>query len=209
MGFLDTVVEDATLLTIGYPVLAASISPIISTNTWTIDVAAEGGGPQTITFDSTLPASGAQVVSLANSGIAAAYPLTLNPLPIWEKRSSGYYIHNPTAGSVTFAFGSNASALWTGGLPVTTILAGGSHGPFQINPTLGAVSQNLEFREGGVVTLPISAAYGETLLVHLPSNTPWPSRSGSAVSLSVRYPAIDTKILVKPSRPFEVMASVL
>jgi len=209
VGTIDTTSSlESTLLTIGYPVLAASISPELRTDSWGILVAAEGGGTKTISFARSLPASAGEIAALANAGIDAAYPLSLNPLPGWIKRTDGYYLTNLTTGDVTFTFGANSRVLWVGGMATPTIPAGGSLGPFHISPTLGAVSQNIAFQDGEVLTLPISAAYGESLLVHLPTDTHWPNTHGTTATLSVRYPAVNTKTIVTPPRPFEIVASI-
>lgn len=209
VGQLNKVVANASLLTIGYPVFAASISSDIHTDVWSVEVVAEGVGFHDITFARGLPTSTGAVASLANVGIAALYPLSINPLPVWEKRSSGYFIYNPTSNDVTFDFNSSSRTLWVGGIATPTIPAGGSLGPFQPIPTLGAVSQNIEFQDGGIITLPLSAAYGESLLVHLPTNTPWPSKTGVTATMSVRYPAINSKSIISNPRPFEITANVV
>jgi len=210
VGVLNSVsIHETKLLTIGYPVLAASISPELHTNIWSVEVVAEGGGPQEVTIARTLPTSSDELISLANFSIDLAFPLATGPLPLWEKRNDGYYLFNPTTGDVTFTFNSPSRILWVGGIATPTIPAGGSLGPFRPIPTLGAVSQNLEFQDGGVITLPISAAYGEPLLVHLPSDTPWPTSTGITATLSVRYPAINTKNIVTPQFPFEITSNVI
>jgi hypothetical protein len=195
---------------IGYTILAASVSEELQTNSYTIDVP-DAGGVQILTLQKSLP-SKSDLASLINNAIQEAYPAFVGSLPQYVERAAGWFWVNPTSTDVDVTFSNNnqqilmLGEILTNGQHVLTIGSNSVEGPFQPDSRLGAVSQSLTFHPGQSyrIELPLIGGYGDGVLYRPTNEIVSLSAPATTAEISVSYPSIQSQIAVSYDLPSEI-----
>jgi len=197
---------------IGYPILAASVSEELQTLIILIDVV-DAGGAQTLTLRKSLPTTN-MLISMINDAIAEAYSLYGLLLPQIIKRSDGWYLTNPTPDLVTLTLSnSNQQQLILGdSQPLSldvVVQAGQEHGPFFPDSRLGAVSQSLVLHPGQsyTVELPLTGDYREGVLFRPMSENVELSAPVTTAEISVSFPSINSRLTMTATMPSQIAIS--
>jgi hypothetical protein len=184
---------------IGYPIMAASVSDELETTTYTIEVPDVSIPPKTLVLLKSLPTTD-ELVSLLNAAILKAYsPAT--SLPQYVKHADGWYWENPTAQNVLLTFGNTHQQQLVLGRTLTstsytlTIPATGSAGVYFPDPRLGAVSQSLALHPGQSyrIELPLTGSYRTGILFRPVNEDVQLSQPVTTAEVYVSYPSIGSQ----------------
>jgi len=198
------------IVSITYPIMAASVSADLDTNVFTIDIPAAGGA-QIITLEKMLP-NLQELVSVVNNGVNEAYSLYSGPLPAFIKRADGWYWDNPTPATVTVTYGNESQQqlylgeATTSGQRNITIPTESRIGPFRPDPRLGAVTQDLTIIPGQSrkLKLPLAGGYRDGVMLRPIDEYVNIGNPGSTARLEVNYSSIGSRIEVTTLIPSEI-----
>lgn len=199
------------ILSIGYPIMAASVSEALQTNRYTIDVPDAGGVEQLELFKS-LPNTDT-LVSIFNAAIREAYSGFADALPQYVRSSKGWFWTNPTASDVTLTFpNTNSQQLILGkvlemGTHDLVIPAGEREGPFFPDSRLGAVAQTLQLHPGQSheFELPLFGAYRDGALFRPENEIVQLNTSVITGEILVSYPSISSRHTIQASNDTQIV----
>jgi len=208
------VVSKQTIISIQYPIMAASVSDDLSTRTFDILVPDADAISHEITLEKMLP-SLTGLVAAVNSAISESYPLYGGALPVFVIRAQGWYWENPTTTDITITYrNTNQQQLYlgsilTGGSYPVLIPSGGVDGPYRPDPRLGAVSQDLSLLPGNgrKIKLPLSGTYRNSILFRPSGEILSLSSPSLTAQLSVLYPSINLTQDITVSVPSRINIS--
>ena len=193
-----------SISSIGYPIMAASVSDILDTRSFDLLL---GAVAETVLLETALPTLETLVASV-NQAVSEAYPAEADP-PQMVRQSDGWHWINPTASAFTVTYRNiNQQQLYLGNVfsPSSwdiVVAAGGSNGPHFPDPRLGAVSQSLVLHPGQDerIELPLQGKYRDGVLFRPDREVIGLSFPALTAALSVFFPSIGDTVPVTVDRP--------